>query len=64
MATLTRGQQIEKSYDYISAIFTKQGRVMPFDLCYGDGSIHGQLTKGDVLTIWRTIVDFLTDKIG
>jgi len=31
---------IEHSSEYINNVFNKQGRVISFDLIYGDGSIH------------------------
>lgn len=31
---------IEHSSEYINNVFNKQGRVMSFELVYGDGSIH------------------------
>lgn len=59
MESLTKNQQIEKSYDYITNIFTKQGRVIAFELCYGDGSIHGELTKEEVRTVYNHMVEFI-----
>jgi len=47
---------LEYSYDYINAIFQKQKRVMPFDLCFGDGSIHKPLNKEQVLALYNQMI--------
>lgn len=31
---------IEHSSEYINNVFNKQGRIVSFELIYGDGSIH------------------------
>lgn len=60
MKILTQDQQLEKSYDYIVRILTKQQKVLPFELIYGDGSIHGQLTRDSVRLLYETMTKDLT----
>jgi hypothetical protein len=52
---------LEYSSEYINAIFKKQGRIMPFHLIYGDGSIHNPLNREQTETLYNEIVDKIQD---
>lgn len=57
---LTLKQQLEKSYDYIVDVLCKQRKVLPFDLIYGDGSIHGNLKKEEVKQLYDKMTENIT----
>lgn len=51
--------QIEKSYDYMVAIFQKQSpRIPSFIECYGDGSIHA-FEKSLAESVYKEIINYI-----
>lgn len=60
---MTEEQRLEgllnESYDYIQRVFERQKRVIPFDLIYGDGTIHKPLSRETVKVIYDEMVAYL-----
>ncbi len=55
MITQHQNEAISKGYDIIAGIFNRQNRIMPFDVCYGDGSrfTAAGLTRQGARVIWE-----------
>lgn len=46
---------VEHSTDYIMNVLNCQKRIIPFDLIYGDGTIHRPLTKEQTKQLYERI---------
>lgn len=52
---ITHPEAYNKAYNHIAAITIKQGRLLDFDLIYGDGTIYKPLAKKEVKLLYDTI---------
>jgi len=51
---------ISQAYDVIAAIWAKQDRVIPFDLCYGDGTRFPGITEAGARIVWEEMHGLFT----
>ncbi len=55
-------EALNRTYNHITAVVIKQGRFIPFELIYGDGTIYKPLTRATVRLMYNTMQTLIKEE--